>query len=144
MRDLQEILLDIESRTKYGSDKFYKPLENINERNLIKEYYLEKCFLIGLTRPEKLINNSNTLISNGYERVVVGDYGAYVEFSNDQAACENFIEKWPGKPKRPVKYIWLETNDDLKTKIYLQKAMVSYADYKPGFYYVAPGDVKCQ
>lgn len=140
MRSINEILADLELRTKRSSKKdYYKPLADKSEREAIHEYY--RSTLPELNLECNLVNAANTLISTGYERIVIGDYGAYIEFSSDQAALENFSQKWPGEPKRSVKYIWLETKDNLKTKIYLQRARVSYADYKPGFYYVAPGDI---
>lgn len=141
MRSVNEILDDLESRTKYGAKNFYNKLEDKNERELIHEYYKGKLTIPINGGDIKLQNAAGTLISEGYDRVVIGDYGAYIEFNNDQAITENFELKYPGTPKRPVKYLWLHTKDNLKTKIYLQKAKVSYADYKPGFYYIATSDV---
>lgn len=49
--------------------------------------------------------------------------------------------RWPCKPSKPVKYLWLETDDNTKTKIYLQQKTVKYADYKVGMFYVSPQEV---
>ena len=78
----------------------------------------------------------------GYKRIVVGDYGAYIEIDPEDIIQENIKNKWPGKPKRPVKYIWMQTKDKEKTKIYFQQATVKYADYIPGMYYIDPKDIK--
>lgn len=86
-------------------------------------------------------NEEGTLIALGFSRIVVGDYGAYLEFSSEQIQLNNIENAFLGKPNRPVKYIWMQTKDDTLTKVYWQKKRVSYADYKPGFYYVSPGDL---
>jgi len=85
----------------------------------------------------KIYNASGTLIANGYNRIVIGDFGAYLEFSDAQVEHSAFRLKWPGKPKRPVKYIWMITVDDSETKIYYQQRKVTYADYLPGMYYMS-------
>lgn len=91
---------------------------------------------------KKLYSLSGTLICNGYERIVIGDYGAYIEFTEEQANKESFIiapkqeYRLTEKYKDRVKYIWLTTtNQDIK--IYLQKRLVSYANYKVDHYYVS-------
>ncbi len=142
MRNLKEIIEDIESRTVKGAENFYKPLENEQEREVLYEWYRD-----GLIIPENgsnkiIINNSNTIIASGYDRIVIGDFGPYVEISKDQIYFDNIKPKWSMTPNRPVKYIWMETNDLLKTKIYFQKGRVKYADYKPEFFYVDPNDVR--
>lgn len=38
-----------------------------------------------------LYDLEGNLICNGYERIVIGDYGAFIEFSEKQAARENFM-----------------------------------------------------
>ena len=88
-----------------------------------------------------LQNGWGTLISTGFTRLVIGDYGPYVEFSKEQANRSALKNKYPGKPNRPIKYYWLETKDNLKTKVYYQLDTVVYADYKPGFLYVSPDDL---
>ena len=96
---------------------------------------------------DALLNFSGNPVCYGYDRIVVGDYGAFVEFSESQKA-DNFIIK-PGQEYRVndqrysknVKYIWLTIADSSLVKIYLQKRGVSYADYKPGKYYVSVHEV---
>lgn len=126
----------------------YKPLPP-NSRKLCRELYKRKVpnFLSLDGSKDSLCSFSGTLITNGYERIVIGDYGAFVEFSKEQAVQENFIVK-PGEEYRTsqryestVKYEWLTTKDYSDVKIYHQKHEVSYADYKPGHFYVSVFEV---
>ena len=86
-------------------------------------------------------NKARTLVAKGYKRVVVGDYGAYIEFAPEHIVHHNIKNKWPGKPSRPVKYIWMVTCDNEQTKVYFQQGTVGYADYKIGMYYITPEDL---
>lgn len=84
-------------------------------------------------------------ICKSYRRVVIGDYGAFVEF--EEPASQFVIA--PGQEyrvnderySRNVKYVWLTVNDGSGIKIYHQKKGVSYADYQPGMYYVSVHEV---
>lgn len=88
--------------------------------------------------------NNGVLICKGYTRIVIGDYGAFIEFSSEQANKDDFIIQ-PGQEYRirdpryskNVKYNWL-TIEDTELKIYEQKKGVTYADYRPGYYYISP------
>lgn len=86
---------------------------------------------------EVLINEAGTQISRGWSRIVVGDYGAFVELSPERACRENYSVGTGGDA-----YNWLRTFDRVRTKVYEQLRGVAYADYKPGRYYVAPDDVR--
>lgn len=96
-----------------------------------------------------LYDLEGNLICNGYERIVIGDYGAFIEFSEKQAARENFMIA-PGQEYRVqeerfamhIKYVWLTTKQGRRIKIYHQKKTVPYADYRVGMYYVSPFEVK--
>lgn len=91
-----------------------------------------------------LYGASGLKISNGYNRIVIGDYGAYVEIMPDDIVHENIRVK-PGQEYRDndarysgkVKYSWLTLRDDSDVKIYFQKKSVGYADYVQGRYYVS-------
>ena len=88
--------------------------------------------------------NDGTLICHGYERIVIGDYGAFVEYTAEQACKDNYKIQ-PGQEYRiydpryskNVKYNWL-TIEGTDLKIYEQKKGVTYADYKAGMYYISP------
>ena len=95
-----------------------------------------------------LYSTDGTLITKGYERIVVGDYGAFIEFNPNQAVPENYKIKegqeyrvYDPKYNSNVKYIWLTTKDKSNIKIYQQLKTVAYADYKAGMYYISPYEV---
>lgn len=96
-----------------------------------------------------LYTNQGSLLCTDYDRIVVGDYGAFVEFSAQQAAEQHFIIM-PGQEYRiidpkyanHVKYEWLTIDDGSNIKIYRQKRTVTYADYKSGMYYVSVHEVR--
>lgn len=98
---------------------------------------------------QMLATKSGELIAYCYDRIVIGDYGAFIEFSEASARQAAFIVA-PGQEYRinderyskNVKYIWLTVNDGSKIKIYYQKKPVLYADYKPNKYYVSVHEVK--
>lgn len=81
-----------------------------------------------------------------YNRVVVGDYGAYVEILPEDIEHSNIRVK-EGQEYRDFdprysnsKYSWLTTKDNSDIKVYFQKKEVDYADYVPGRYYISPYD----
>ena len=132
---------------KYG----YKPLDkelSLKYRGYFEENIPGGLCLNGDNRP--LYTEKETKICNGYRRIVVGDYGAFVEFDDENTAgCWPFIIK-PGQeyridnPKysKNIKYIWRTVDDGSGIKIYEQKRTVSYADYIPGMYYVSVHEVR--
>ena len=106
------------------------------------------CFLDVQGSPyTQLYTSCNTLICNGYDRVVVGDYGAFLELSEEQICANLIIKKGQEyrvndeKYKNNVKYVWLTVDDGSDVKIYLQKKGVAYADYQPGKYYISVHEV---
>ena len=89
-----------------------------------------------------------TLLSVGYERIVIGDYGAFVEISpasiRKEALCCKQGQEYRYASERfaeRVKYLWMTVKDRSDCKIYLQKKTVTYADYVPGMYYISPYEV---
>lgn len=106
----------------------------------------EWCNISGDTTP--LETTDGTIIANGYNRIVIGDYGAFVEFSRVQAYMRRLKIK-EGQVYRiedpryaeHVKYLWLTANDSSDVKVYEQKRPVEYADYKPGMLYVSVYEV---
>lgn len=81
-------------------------------------------------------------IARAYTRIVHGKRGDYVEFSDDQMIKENMAvpkdQEWRLHTDKRY-YIEYRTPDGVK--IYFQKQYVGYADYKIGFYYIAPRDL---
>ena len=90
---------------------------------------------------------NGTPVCNWYDRIVVGDYGAFIEFSKEAIASQYIIQ--PGqeyrvnddKYKNSVKYVWLTIDDGSSIKIYQQKRGVRYADYKAHKFYVSVHEV---
>ena len=95
-----------------------------------------------------LLSRKGTLISNGFERIVLGHYGAFIEIDKEDIYENNLILE-PGqeyrmrdrKYKNKVKYIWFTTKDESCCKIYRQTREVLYADYKINMYYISPFEV---
>lgn len=94
---------------------------------------------------QKLYTPHHTLITTGYERIVIGDYGAFIEFRKDHHFVPQRGQEYRIDDTRytnQVKYVWLTVPDGSGVKIYLQKKKVPYADYRIGFFYVSPYDVR--
>lgn len=93
-----------------------------------------------------LFSKAGNCIARGFSRVVVGDYGAFVEIPS-QFLFQNVLTIKPGTEKRltlkNAKYNWLcprfpDGRLETECKVYEQKKRVSYADYKEGLYYISP------
>lgn len=138
---VDEILWLLSERQKPASRYYYAPLDPAR-RKVVRAHYLAQLNVPLIGEDGVVLHNqAGTIIARGYDRVVVGDYGAFIEFSEAQAVRENLGYRF-GQPGRGAqKYQWLVTLDDLKTKVYEQLGTVSYADYKVGYYYVDPADV---
>lgn len=78
-------------------------------------------------------------IASGYNRLVIGGHGHYLEFTKEQLCFEPIIkqgQEWRQTAEfQTCKYEWL-THPDIDIKIYIQKNRVRYADYVPYRYYV--------
>ena len=95
----------------------------------------------------KVFTSSGELIANDYERVVYGGRGAYVEFSSLQLNRSNMYvprkQSWrmdSPEWRDKVYYDEYRTKED-HTKVYHQKKLVDYADYKIGFWYIFSKDL---
>jgi len=96
-----------------------------------------------------LIGNSTTIfttksgqeIAIGYNRIVIGERGPYIEF--DDINIYNSIipsdQRWR-LYSNVAYYIERRTTID-NVKIYHQRLTVNYADYKIGKYYISPFDL---
>lgn len=99
------------------------------------------------------LSGTGNLVCNGFDRIVIGDYGAYVEFSDERAHTDAFCtirgQEWRSEEKyKNSKYEALTTYsfkhlrlEDGAPLIYKQKHTVGYADYKVGKYYISVYDV---
>ena len=104
------------------------------------------CNVTGYSVPLETV--SGTVIANGYNRIVIGDYGSFIEISPSQILMDKLHVR-EGQTYRiedpryaeHVKYLWYTANDWSDVKVYLQKRTVEYADYKPGMIYVSVYEV---
>ena len=136
--------LEIEKQLAWAYD--YKPLPpalSKKYRELFSSNIPAELSITGANQP--LFTSKGTKICSGYDRIVVGDYGAFIEFSEEQIASD-FIckrgEEFRLTDKRyNCKYIWLTLDDGSDIKIYHQLKTVKYADYKVGKYYISPHEV---
>lgn len=86
---------------------------------------------------------SDCLIAKSYLRIVIGKRGPYVEFNINDLYISNCyipsVEKWR-LTSTIAFYDEYRTFTDY-VKIYHQKKLVNYADYKIGLYYISPEDL---
>ena len=91
-----------------------------------------------------LFTKSGLKVSTGYERIVIGGRGPYVEFSDGQVLQDNFLipedQLWRLKNLNSYYNEYRTVQDNVK--IYHQKKTVDYADYKIGMWYISPFDLK--
>lgn len=84
-------------------------------------------------------------VATGYQRVVIGKRGPYVEFTNKNIIHSSIYVPFECKyrlnnPK--VYYDEWRTSDDAYVKLYKQKQTVAYADYKVGLWYISPSSLR--
>lgn len=126
----------------------YKPLTSdlsFKYRQFFKENIPD---FLNINGGENILYTLNgSPICDGYDRIVIGDYGAFIEFSSSSYS-NSYIVK-PGQEFRisdkqynnRVKYVWMTIDDESDIKIYFQKKPVLYADYIPRKFYVSVHEV---
>ena len=92
-----------------------------------------------------IFNRNGELLSRKYDRLVIGQYGAFIEIDDADFIKDNIKVKegqeyriYDDKYKNNVKYQWYTTKDDTNCKLYYQQKEVAYADYKPEKWYISP------
>ena len=120
--------------------------------------FLDRCEVartIGLPEaggPQRFNLRNGAPFASGYQRVVYGDRGPYVEFRREDIVvplrCTRHREAlWQSSDALPPEdcgfyYLWLvPVGDERATKVYWQIKPVAYADYRRGLYYVSPWDL---
>jgi len=82
-----------------------------------------------------------TLFADGYERVVHGGRGDYIELRKENIKVplkSHFNQRLPNKlTEEEFFYYWLQP-EGRNEKIYWQCNLVTYADYKRNYYYMSP------
>lgn len=137
--------MNIEELVKVYNYKKLPPELSASQRELYKEQLSSDFNINGDLNCELYYNNIK--ISNGYNRIVIGDYGAYIEIAPKLMIKDNICTK-PGQEYRflerykNVKYYWYCLKEAQDFKIYYQRNTVSYADYIPKMCYISPDKVK--
>lgn len=129
-----------------ASYKFNKLPDDLSAN--VREWYLND-----ISKDIDIDNLDNYIVYNKEEipiiskidRIVIGDYGPYIEFDSINANMDVIYED-PKEAYRStdkyidkVKYLWYTSTG--KDKIYLQLRTVEYADYLIGKFYISPYDV---
>jgi len=95
----------------------------------------------------RFVTDSGLLVAEGYNRVVFGGRGAYVEFNPENILHINIHipENQLFRLSDPrIYYIEFRTSDDSLVKVYYQMRTVAYADYKIGKFYICPTKLQTQ
>jgi hypothetical protein len=105
-----------------------------------------------LSKQESTIENTalyspeGSLLATGYVRVITlkpaaarKHGGPYFEITDDQIQKQNL------RLVTNVRHVFFHeyrSNDPAKVMVYLQRRPIAYADYRPGFWYIALSDVR--
>lgn len=141
----------LDFQQKLAKEFKYKPIPITLFYGDVRQTFLQElpewCVLDGADTPVYTLSGQK--IASGYERIVIGDYGAFLEFSQEQAEKGNLKipeeQQWRiknGRYAKTCKYLWYTSTDNSGVKIYLQKRTVDYADYQKGMFYVSPYEVQ--
>jgi len=133
--DVEYLLSKIRDRTLKGNKFFYKPLPP-HESWVIRRYYADHVPKLDLQSPFYI---GKTKIAEIGSRVVVGDYGAYLELCS--VIEDSLFPKFARDLRPNMKYRWMCARGYPQSKIYYQLRTVDYADYVVGRWYVNPEDV---
>lgn len=95
-----------------------------------------------------LYSRNGTKIAERYGRIVIGQYGAFLEIDPKDMCMDN-VKVREGQEYRvnnpyyaeKVKYQWFTAKDESDCKLYFQQKGVTYADYKPNKWYISPYEV---
>jgi len=92
----------------------------------------------------RVLTARGTHIATGYQRVVIGGRGAYIEFAREHLHLDQFEipanAQWRLDSPNAF-YLEYRSRDDAFVKLYHQRRVVDYADYVIGMFYIAPADV---
>ena len=114
----------------------------------VRSLYKTSVDSLGLDPSKPIYTLQGTKIAEGFDRIVIGDYGAYIEYplskvpngTRYDTPKDQQYRKLP-EWKCRVKYIWYTAQDSSNIKIYWQLRTVSYADYKTKMFYVSPYEI---
>lgn len=137
---MNTLRLESELAKKYKYKKLPKE-ESVKYREIYKQNIPS---FLSISGGGKLFTMNGTLLCNNYDRIVIGDYGAFIEFSKpaNKLVIEKGQEYRLTEQYKNVKYNWVTINDGSHIKIYHQRKTVIYADYLVGKFYVSVHEVK--
>jgi hypothetical protein len=88
-----------------------------------------------------LKTENGLILATGYNRIVIGSRGPYVEFHPEHIVCANIVvptnQSWRLKHDN-VYYNEYRSRDYCNVKLYEQRRVVDYADYIVGMWYISP------
>lgn len=91
-----------------------------------------------------LTTSTGLLIAHTYSRIVIGSRGPYMEFTLPMLAKDTFVipedQRWRLEDPRAY-YVEYRTVDSASVKIYYQRKLVYYADYRIDRFYISPFDL---
>ena len=133
----------VESALQVAQARKYRPLPLASSKAVRAIYAAQLPGILTEGQPDDLsfFSPHGLLLATSFERVVIGDHGAYIEFMPDHVVMCHIEPKGSRTPTRAVKYIWWKPIDGSDVRLYEQRDSVGYADYKIGRWYVAPSDV---
>jgi protein gp37 len=121
----------------------WAPRAAIDPKNLFSLVQIQEWRQRVPAPTEALYTRKGLLLATGYERIVVGGRGPYVEINESQMVLENIHLR---KNVRHHWYTEFRSNEgpieEENVKVYLQRRTIGYADYKVGLYYVSPADLR--
>jgi len=135
MKGIRDYIQNI--RKEVEELEYLQGKSNNQIKDYIQRFQLSTC---SLKIPDGELTINDIPVATKYNRLVIGAHGHYLEFEKDDLLFEPIVEigeeyRLKNKYSGLVKYYWY-THPDLDIKVYLQRQVVRYADYKPGYYYI--------
>ena len=136
-------------KTQIGVDLDNADYKKLNKKKseYARDLYSKCVNKLQLDPNKPLYSIDGQLLANKFDRIVIGDYGAYIEYDlKDVPEGVTYSlakgEEYRVQPywRNRVKYIWY-TDLIGNIKIYWQLKTVSYADYKVKKFYISPYEV---
>lgn len=128
----------------------HRPIPTTPAAGNVKTYYRDKLPAWAkkkISRKYPLYTKNGEKVCERYERIVIGDYGAYVEISASHLSDNHFIYIDQNDPidetisSRHSSHMTLALNDESSYTIYFQVKPVPYGSFIPGRFYIDPYDV---
>jgi hypothetical protein len=96
-------------------------------------------FCVLTIMPEYRTKTANILVATDSIRTVHGGRGDYLEFSPDMMVMKNLdlVHGWCPIHRSKHRYFFEYWTAD-GVRVYEQRELVNYADYKIGYFYIAP------